>query len=90
MNFDLEMHLVKQLKGADPAILDEIVREAESFLNSQLTSALAADQRAIAFTRLLGATTVVVSGAGWALLTRKEPDFLLGWLCVLLAVVLII
>jgi hypothetical protein len=66
---------------ADEGTLQEILREAESYLNAQLTAAIAADQRAIAFASLLGAAAVVIAGGGGALLLSERPNPALGWTC---------
>jgi hypothetical protein len=70
---------------ADEATLQEIIREAESYLGAQLTASIAADQRAIAFASLLAAATAVLAAGGAALLLADEPNPLLGWICMAIA-----
>jgi hypothetical protein len=80
------MDLAEKLKKADIDTIKEIIREAESYLQSQLTAAMAADQRALAFSGLLGAAAVVVAGSGGALLLANPPNLGLGWTCIGIAI----
>jgi hypothetical protein len=75
---------------ADDATIQEIVREAESYLSSQLTASIAADQRAIAFASVLGAATAVVMGTGGTLLLGAVPDIGIGWTCMGVAAALLV
>lgn len=68
--------------SADREILTEILREAESYLGAQLTASIAADQRAIAFSGLLAAASVVVAGAAGTLFLTAPPRSELGWICI--------
>lgn len=73
MGTNMQKSLVDVLKGADSALLMEILREAESRLQAQLSSALAADLRAITFLGFLAAVTVATFGAGMAALDKSFP-----------------
>ncbi|MDK4730349.1 hypothetical protein [Rhizobium phaseoli] len=67
------MALKDVLKTASPEVLNEILREAESRLAAQLTTAIAADARAMTFLGFvatlavasLGASLAVVASNGW-------------------------
>lgn len=59
------------MKDADPDLLDEILREAESRLNAQLTTAIAADARAMTFLGFISAVAVAATGAGLAVFVDK-------------------
>ncbi|WP_201829558.1 hypothetical protein [Microvirga zambiensis] len=74
------MSIHESLSKADKDTLKEICRNAESYLSAQLTSALAANQRAMTFTGLLAAATVVLGGAGGTLVLNHK-DWLLGSVC---------
>lgn len=73
MGTNMQKSLVDVLKGADKALLKEILREAESRLQAQLSSALAADMRAITFLGFLAAVTVATFGAGMAAIDKSFP-----------------
>lgn len=60
--------LLDVLKNADEDMLDEILREAELRLSAQLTSAIAADTRAMTFLGFIAAVTVASVGGGLAVL----------------------
>jgi hypothetical protein len=62
----MEKTLTETLKGAHPDLLQEILREAESRLNAQLTTAIAADMRAMTFLGFVSAVAVATVGAGLA------------------------
>ncbi len=62
------------LTGADETTLNEIIREAESYLTAQLTAGIAADQRAISFSSVVSAGAVVVGGGGIALLQSANAE----------------
>lgn len=65
--------LADALSKADGSILKEIVREAESFLDSQLRAGLAADQRAMTFAGILGAVlSFSVAGTVTLLVNRFD------------------
>lgn len=55
--------LEKALESASEEMLNEIIREAEIFLDSQLRAGLASDQRAITFSSVVAAATAVLLGA---------------------------
>ena len=76
------MDLADQLKGAREDTLSEIVREAESRLNAQLTAAIAADQRALSFAGLLAVAAVLTASAGGSLLIGEAENALLGWVAI--------
>lgn len=76
------MSLERDLTPAETETLKEIVRQSESYLGAQLTAGIAADQRAMSFVSLLAAATVVVAGAGGALLLAEKPIVALGWTCI--------
>ena len=76
------MTLADQLKAASKDTLGEIVREAESCLNAQLTAAIAADQRALSFAGLLAVAAVLTAGAGGSLLIGEPVNALLGWVAI--------
>lgn len=63
----MKKSLAEELKRAKPEVLQEIVREAESRLAAQLSTALAADMRAMTFLGFIAA--VVVAAIGFALTT---------------------
>jgi hypothetical protein len=60
MDNDEQKRLRETLAGADEAILKEILREAESFLEDQFKAALAADSRAMTFAGFLAGTMSAV------------------------------
>ncbi len=64
-------------KSTDTALLREVVESAELRLQSQLTAALAADQRALVLAGFLSAVIVALaSGAAALLLAHPRQDFL--------------
>lgn len=67
----MEKTLAETLKDADPDLLDEILREAESRLGAQLTTAIAADTRAMTFLGFISAVAVATIGAGLATYSDK-------------------
>jgi hypothetical protein len=71
--------------AADEPTLQEILREAESYLSAQLTASIAADQRAVGFASLLAAATAVLIATGGALLLGATSDTWLGWACMAVA-----
>lgn len=73
MGTNMQKSLVDVLKSADRALLMEVLREAESRLQAQLSSALAADMRAITFLGFLAAVTVATFGAGMAAMDKSFP-----------------
>lgn len=77
--------LHETLTKAQPDMLKEIIRNAESYLATQLTVVLASNQRAMAFTSMLGIVTAALVGAGLSLLLSKLGDWQLGVLSMLLA-----
>lgn len=72
------MDISSPLAKADEAILKEIIRNAESFLSAQLTSSLAANQRAMTFTGLLAGAALLIMGAAGSALTKTPIDFYLS------------
>jgi hypothetical protein len=63
--------LAEELKKASPEVIDEIIREAESFLGEQLKAALAADARAMNFAVILAAIVAALVGGTASLLANK-------------------
>lgn len=61
------------LKGAKPEVLDEIVRQAESFLAEQLKAGLAADQRAINTAVIIAAVLSAIVGGTATLVSVGIP-----------------
>lgn len=68
----------EKLAEADEATLREILREAEAYLGAQLTSALAANQRAISFVNFLAAASAVIGSGSTGLLLASSPKLALG------------
>lgn len=64
--------LAEKLKQADPDLLKEVLRSAESRLDAQLTTALAADSRAMNFLGFTAALAVASIGASLAILASDE------------------
>lgn len=85
-----ETPLSKRLQSADEAMLREILREAEVYLDAQLTAAIAADQRAYAFSGMIAAASVLLVGASYALIEAATPSPLLAWCSALIAVALFV
>lgn len=82
--------LSERLKSAEASTLSEILREAEVHLAAQLTSAIAADQRAYTFAGTVTAASVLLIGAAYALVTAPKPNIMLAYLTVGVAVCLFI
>lgn len=59
------------LKTAEADVIDEIMREAESFLAEQLKSGLAADQRAMTLAVILAAIIAALVGGTASLIAAK-------------------
>lgn len=76
MTDDDRKQLAETLKTADPEVLKEIVREAESFLAAQLTAGLASDQRAINTAVCLAAILAAIVGGTATLISVGTS---LGW-----------
>jgi hypothetical protein len=76
MKDEKRRELAKTLNGAQPEVLDEIMRQAESFLEEQLKAGLAADQRAMTVAVILAAILAAVVG-GTASLIAVQTKF--GW-----------
>jgi len=71
---------VTTLKTASEAVLAEILREAESRLEAQLTAAIAADQRAMTFLGFLLALVTFLVGAAIAAATASTPSPFVAYL----------
>ncbi|MGX9117068.1 hypothetical protein ACWTU6_10265 [Mesorhizobium sp. BHbsci] len=71
--------LFECIKSANIEMLQEVLREAESYLDAQLTSAIAADQRAYTFAGAVSAASVILVGAAYSLVTSHPPDTLLAF-----------
>lgn len=76
----------QELSSANNDVLDEIIRQAETYLQTQLTASIAADQRAIGFTSLMAAAAMAIGAAGSALILGTPPQPNLGWVCIFVAV----
>lgn len=76
MNDDERRELAKTLREAAPNVLDEIVRQAESFLGEQLKSGLAADLRAMTMADILAAILAAFVGGTASLIAAHVK---LGW-----------
>jgi hypothetical protein len=76
MTDDERRKLAETLKTAKPEVLDEIIRQAESFLADQLKSGLAADQRAMTMAVILAAILAALVGGTASLIAAKVH---LGW-----------
>lgn len=79
------MSLSDDLARADRETLKEIIRNAESHLGAQLTAGLASNQRAMTFTSLIGAATVVLGGTAGSLIIGQNPRVALGIVCAAVA-----
>lgn len=79
------MTISKMLEKAEEETLQEIIREAESFLANQLTSGIAADQRALAFGGALAAGAIVVFGAGASVLLGDKIPHQIGWMAIVVS-----
>jgi hypothetical protein len=74
--------------SADPKVLEEIIREAESLLAGQLTAATAADQRALTFAGLLVASVAAfLSFSGTAKLATQPSLLVSGTLLAAAAII---
>lgn len=71
--------LSEELTKADSCTLHEIIRLAESHLNAQLTTALAADQRAMSFASVVAAGAVVVASGAIAVLESETQLHHVSW-----------
>jgi hypothetical protein len=76
MNDEERRKLSETLRTAKPEVLDEIIRQAESFLADQLKSGLAADQRAMTMAVILAAILAALVGGTASLIAAKVH---LGW-----------
>lgn len=71
--------MTQQLLDAnDPKVWEMLAQRAEVRLQAQLTTALAADQRAMVFAGLLAAAAAAVGGAAGVALTGDTPRRALG------------
>lgn len=84
------MNISETLVHADKETLHEIIREAESYLSSQLTAGIAADQRAIAFAGLLSAAAVVLVSGALTVLLGTTAHSALGWIGLACAIGLLV
>lgn len=73
---DLDVSLQK----ADKDTITEIIRQAENFLDAQLQAGTAADQRAITFASIIGATAAVLLGGFLAAAYGDAGSGTLGWI----------
>jgi hypothetical protein len=70
------MHAEPQMKHevfekSDKKMLDEILRQAELFLQAQLTIALASDQRSLVFSSVIAGLVTILIGGGISILTQN-------------------
>jgi hypothetical protein len=65
---------------ADPTLLKEIIADGEARLAAQLTTSLAADQRALLLAGFLVPTIVALGGAAAALFLQTPPNSSLAWI----------
>lgn len=77
--------LAQRLQTADSDTLKELMRETEAYLDAQLSSAIAADQRAYTFAGTVTAASVLLVGAAYALATAPEPNKWLAYLSMAVA-----
>lgn len=89
VNPPAEANAIETLSKAELAMLQEINRQAELYLDSQLTAALASDQRATAFVTALSGAIAVVLGAAATLVVADAKYQLLVLPLVPLAVFLL-
>jgi hypothetical protein len=68
----------ESLASAKIDTLQEILRQAETYLQAQLTAAIAADQRAMTLAGYLATSIAVLLGASGALLLATPPNWLLA------------
>lgn len=66
-------------------IIQEIIRQAELFQQAQLTTALAADQRATGFASLIAAGATVLVAGGAATILAADGYDALGWVALAMA-----
>jgi hypothetical protein len=69
--------IAHRIKSGNIDTLKEVLREAELYLHAQLTSAIAADQRAYTFAGAVTAAAVILIGASYGLAITVPPNFLL-------------
>ncbi|MBZ9678235.1 hypothetical protein [Mesorhizobium sp. ES1-1] len=84
-----ELPLSQKLQTANENNLKEILRQAEAYLDAQLSSAIAADQRAYTFAGLASAAAVVLIGGAYSLATMKPPTASMALVASAVAAVLI-
>lgn len=84
-----DIPLSKRLAVAKIETLNEIMREAEAYLNSQWSAAVAADQRAYTFSGFCSAAAVVLVGGSYSLVTAARPDILMATVSALVAATLL-
>ena len=80
-----ERSLADRLSGADVETLREMMREAEAYLNAQLTAAIGADQRAYTFAGFGSAAAVVLVGAAYGIASARSPDIPMAILATVVA-----
>lgn len=62
-------------KRPEQPIVEKVIADAESFLHSQLTSGIAADQRAFVYSGFLSAAVAALVAGAASLLQATEPDW---------------
>ncbi len=83
----MEKPLVDTLRSAPRPLLDEIIKESESRLSAQLSTALASDQRAMNFFGFMVAAVIVVTGASFAMI---KVSYMLSAIAALAAIGLVV
>lgn len=81
--------LASKLQPANEDTLKEILRQAEAHLDTQLTAAIAADQRAYTFAGLATAAAIVLIGGAYSLATTPVPNALLASVATVVAATLV-
>lgn len=75
---------------ADREMLEEIIRQAESYLQAQLTAGIAADQRAMSFFGTTAAAAALIITGGVTLILQGNVHTPLGWAAIATAFGLLI
>ncbi|TGR33015.1 MULTISPECIES: hypothetical protein [unclassified Mesorhizobium] len=81
--------LALKLRPASEDTLTELIRQAEAHLDTQLTAAIAADQRAYTFAGLAAASGIVLIGGAYNLATSSQPNILLASVATAVAATLV-
>lgn len=84
----MENSLAKSLESADEKVLQEILRQAEVYIETQTAVATASDARALTFSGLIMAGNVILVSSSYALATSDPTNLFLAIVTGLLAVAL--